>query len=46
MDIHGFCKGFCFLLRKQENELVFAMEDTKETLEQYPFHFRFEIRYL
>ena len=47
MDIHGFAKDSVFSCEKAgENELVFAMEDTRETLEQYPFHFRFEIRYL
>ena len=47
MDIHGFAKDSVFSCEKAgENELVFVMEDTRETLEQYPFHFRFEIRYL
>ena len=41
MDIHGFAKDSVFSCEKAgENELVFAMEDTRETLEQYPFHFR------
>lgn len=44
MDIHGFAKDSVFSCEKAgENELVFVMEDTRETLEQYPFHFRFEL---
>ena len=46
MDIHGFAKDSLFSCQKNgENELVFTMEDTARTLEQYPFHFQFEVRY-
>lgn len=46
MDIHGFAKDSVFTCEKAgENELVFIMEDTSETYSQYPFRFRFEVRY-
>ena len=46
MDIHGFAKDSVFTCEKvSENELVFTLEDSEETLAQYPFHFQLEIRY-
>ena len=40
MDIHGFAKDSVFSCEKAgENELVFVMEDTRETLEQYPSYY-------
>ena len=46
MDIHGFAKDTEFQYQPSgEDELVFVMEDSEETLQQYPFHFSFEVRY-
>ncbi|MDD6216785.1 MAG: aldose 1-epimerase family protein [Roseburia sp.] len=46
MSQHGFARDMEFaLVEKTENELLFALEDTKETREKYPFAFRLEIGY-
>ncbi len=46
MDIHGFAKDTEFQYQSAgADELVFVMEDSEETLQQYPFHFCFEVRY-
>lgn len=46
MDLHGFAKDSLFTCEKAgENELVFVLEDSEETMAQYPFRFQLEIRY-
>ena len=47
MDIHGFARNSEFKCVKAENkEMIFVLKDSEQTLEQYPFHFSLEIRYL
>lgn len=46
MSQHGFARDMEFaLVKKTAEELVFALEDTAETREKYPFAFRLEIGY-
>ena len=46
MSQHGFARDMEFaLVKKTAEELVFALEDTAETHEKYPFAFRLEIGY-
>ena len=46
MSQHGFARDMEFaLVKKTVEELVFALEDTAETREKYPFAFRLEIGY-
>ena len=46
MSQHGFARDMEFaLVEKTAEELVFALEDTAETREKYPFAFRLEIGY-
>ncbi len=46
MSQHGFARDMEFaLVKKTPEELVFALEDTAETREKYPFAFRLEIGY-
>lgn len=46
MSQHGFARDMEFtLVEKSDSKLLFALEDTEETLEKYPFKFRLEIGY-
>lgn len=46
MDIHGFAKDTVFqIVKKTDSEVTFRMQDTDETIKQYPFKFIFEISY-
>ncbi|MFQ9514434.1 MAG: aldose 1-epimerase family protein [Eubacterium sp.] len=46
MSRHGFAREMEFeLVSQKDNLIVFALENTKETLEKYPFQFRLEIEY-
>lgn len=47
MSRHGFARDMEFRLEEQrENSATFVLEDTAETLQNYPFQFRFEIQYI
>ncbi len=44
---HGFARDMDFALVKEAtDELIFALKDTEETLQKYPFHFELQIRYV
>ncbi len=46
MDKHGFAKNMEFqVVEQQKDRVLFAIESTPETLEKYPFPFRFEVEY-
>lgn len=46
MDAHGFVKDTVLQVsRPTDNVLVFSCEDTEDTMEIYPFHFRYAITY-
>ncbi|MDO5310919.1 MAG: aldose 1-epimerase family protein [Clostridia bacterium] len=46
LEKHGFARHMEFECEKAEdNEAVFCLRDTEETLKQYPFHFEFRIIY-
>lgn len=46
MSRHGFAREMEFHQEQMAaTSAVYVLEDTKETLEKYPFHFRFEIEY-
>ena len=46
MDIHGFAKDTEFHVNQiSDEEIVFSMNHSKETLEQYPYAFVFEVNY-
>lgn len=46
MTPHGFAKRSEFTLTKDtEDTLRFTLEDSPETYENYPFHFRFHVEY-
>lgn len=45
MKNHGFASASEFNCEKQENQLVFTLESSPETLLQYPFNFKLEIIY-
>lgn len=45
MRIHGFAKYRELEVQQKENERIFSLESDEETLAQYPFRFRYEIRY-
>lgn len=46
MSRHGFARDMEFQLAEStQDSLVFALEDTEETREKYPFKFRLEIEY-
>ncbi|CCY03375.1 aldose epimerase family protein [Prevotella sp. CAG:924] len=43
---HGFARDSDFrVIARGDNQVVFAMHDTKETYEKYPFHFNLGISY-
>lgn len=43
---HGFARNMEFIcIEQSQQEIWFALEDTPDTLEQYPYHFRLEIGY-
>lgn len=43
---HGFARDRDFeVLEKSENEITFLLESDEETLQQFPFAFRFKIKY-
>lgn len=43
---HGFARDMDFqMISQTEDEIWFAVEDTEETLEKYPFHFRLSLGY-
>ncbi len=46
MGQHGFARDMEMeLITHGEDELIFALTDSEETFEKYPFHFRLEITY-
>lgn len=46
MNIHGFAKDTQFeILDEQKDVITLRMKDSTETLEQYPYHFLFDITY-
>lgn len=46
MDIHGFAKDTVFrAVNQSEDSVTFRMQDTEDTMKQYPFKFTFEITY-
>ncbi|UPK67914.1 aldose 1-epimerase family protein [Chitinophaga filiformis] len=43
---HGFARDKVFTLTEQtDHQLIFALKDTADTLEVYPFHFSFHVIY-
>jgi galactose mutarotase-like enzyme len=43
---HGFARDMDFLIEKQsEDEIFFSLSDNAEILLNYPFHFKFSIKY-
>ena len=46
MTQHGFARDKEFkLVEQSQNHLVYALEESKDTLEKYPFKFRLQIKY-
>lgn len=46
MEIHGFASRMEFEVEKQAETMVcFCLRENEETLQQYPFHFRFRVQY-
>lgn len=45
MQIHGIVKYREMEAEEKGDELIFSLQSDEETLSQYPFRFRFEIRY-
>lgn len=46
MDIHGFAKDMIFeVADRTDSQIMFRIQNTKETYRQYPFKFVFEISY-
>lgn len=45
MQIHGIVKCREMEAEEKGDELIFSLQSDEETLSQYPFRFRFEIRY-
>ena len=46
MNQHGFARDMDFtLVSESADEICFALEDTEETYQAYPFHFHLEIGY-
>lgn len=45
MQIHGIAKYREMEVQEQPEQLIFSLESDEDTLAQYPFRFRFEIRY-
>ena len=46
MNIHGFAWQLPWKVKKQESDSVtLVLESSDETLKQYPFHFRVELKY-
>ncbi len=44
---HGFARDMDFeLVKEATDELIFALKDTEETLQKYPFHFELQICYV
>lgn len=43
---HGFARDMDFeFAGKKDNAIIFALEDSEETIEKYPFRFRLEVEY-
>jgi galactose mutarotase-like enzyme len=43
---HGFARDMDFLIeKKSEEEIIFSLSDNAETFSNYPFHFKFSIKY-
>ena len=46
MDIHGFAKDMDFeIVQKTHEQVVFCLKDNSKTQNQYPYAFRFYVRY-
>jgi galactose mutarotase-like enzyme len=43
---HGFARDYTFdIIHQTENEVMFSLKSSKETLEKYPFEFELQIQY-